>query len=104
MLKPGGKLFLSFPNYVNFPWLIVRILAERLEKPNWIVLQPVDKIYTTTSVIRFCENAMLEYQECVGSNYFPPVLWRYESKSVTRLLNSLRLGRLSFHPVLQFEK
>ena len=42
VVRPGGELVVSFPNYINIPWLIVRILAEKFNKPNWIVLQPVD--------------------------------------------------------------
>jgi ubiquinone/menaquinone biosynthesis C-methylase UbiE len=104
VLKPGGKVFLSFPNYINFPWLIVRILAEKFNKPNWIVLQPVDKIYTTISVINFCKKNNLKYKKIIGSNYFPPILYRYEKSAITKFLNKIRLSHMSFHPVLIFEK
>ena len=50
ILKEDGVVYLSFPNYLHLPWLIVRILAEKLDKPNWIKLQPVDKIYTIFTI------------------------------------------------------
>jgi len=74
VLKPNGELIISFPNYINFPWLIVRILSEKLNKPNWIILQPVDKIYTTINIINFSKKNGLKYQKCIGSNYYPPLL------------------------------
>ncbi len=104
VLKPNGELIISFPNYLNFPWLIVRILSEKLNKPNWIILQPVDKIYTAINIINFCKKNSLKYQKCIGSNYYPPLLWKYENKCVTKLFNKLHLYHLSFHPILFFRK
>jgi len=104
VLKPSGELIISFPNYLNFPWFVVRLLAEKLNKPNWIVLQPVDKIYTITNIINFCQKNGLKYKKCIGSNYFPPLLWRYENKFITKVFNKLHLHHLSFHPILFFRK
>lgn len=104
VLKSNGILIISFPNYFNLPWLIVRILAEKLNKPNWIVLQPVDKIYTTLHIIKLCEKNSFKYQKCIGSNYFPPILWKYENKKITKFLNKLCLNHLAFHPILIFKK
>lgn len=104
VLKPKGRLFLSFPNYLNFPWLLVRVLAEKLNKPNWIVLQPVDKIYTVPSIINLCRKSGLSCKKSIGSNYFPPLIWRYEAKNTTKLFNKLHLSYLSFHPILIFKK
>lgn len=104
VLKPNGELIISFPNYINFPWLVLRILSEKLNKPKWIVLQPVDKVYTTINIINFCKKNSLKYQKCIGSNYYPPLLWKYENKCVTKLFNRLRLYHLSFHPILFFRK
>lgn len=104
VLKPGGKLFLSFPNYLNFPWFVVRVLAEKLNKPNWIVLQPMDKIYTTINIINFCKKNGLRYKKCIGSNYFPPIIWKYEPKILTKIFNKSHLSYLSFHPILIFKK
>ena len=76
VLKPGGKVFISFPNYINIPWLIVRVLAEKLNRPNWISLQPVDKIYTTIGIIRFSKDVGLKYIKIIGSSYFSPILYK----------------------------
>lgn len=104
ILKPGGLLYLSFPNYLHLPWLLVRILAEKLNHPNWIVLQPVDKIYTTFGVTRLFRKGGFEFLKGVGCNYGPPILYPLETDGMTRLLNSLGLWRLSFHPILVFRK
>jgi 2-polyprenyl-3-methyl-5-hydroxy-6-metoxy-1,4-benzoquinol methylase len=104
ILKAGGLLYVSFPNYLHLPWLLVRILAEKLNRPNWIVLQPVDKIYTVFGVIRLFRKAGFTFIKGIGANYGPPVLYPLETDGMTRLLNSLRLWRLSFHPILVFRK
>lgn len=104
ILKPEGLLFVSFPNYMHFPWLLVRILAQKLNRPNWIVLQPVDKIYTTFGVIRIFRSGGFEFVKGIGSNYGPPVLHPLETDGITRFLNLVRLWRFSFHPILIFRK
>ena len=104
ILKPNGLLFVSFPNYLHLPWLVVRILAEKLNHPNWIVLQPVDKIYTVFSVIRLFRKGGFRFVKGVGSNYGPPVFYPLETDGITRTLNKLRLWRLSLHPILVFQK
>lgn len=104
LLKPGGVLYVSFPNFLHLPWLLVRILAEKLNRPNWIVLQPVDKIYTVFGVRRLFTRAGFHFVKGIGSNYGPPVLYPLETDGLTRFLNSLGLWRLSFHPILVFEK
>src|SRR5437870_302774 len=62
VIAPGGLLYVSFPNFLHLPWLIVRILAEKLKRPNWIVLQPVDKIYTVPGVIKIVERAGFRFE------------------------------------------
>ena len=104
LLKDDGLLYVSFPNFLHLPWLLVRILSEKLNRPNWIVLQPVDKIYTVFGVIRLFKKAGFRFIKGVGSNYGPPVLYPLETDSLTRLLNRLGLWRLSFHPILVFAK
>lgn len=104
VLKRGGKLFISFPNYYNLPWLCLRILAEKLNKPNWIVLQPIDKIYNISNIVNLCQSNGLIYRKSVGSNYFPPILYKLENPKIIRYLNSFQLSRFSFHPILIFEK
>jgi 2-polyprenyl-3-methyl-5-hydroxy-6-metoxy-1,4-benzoquinol methylase len=104
IIKPGGLLYLSFPNYLHFPWLLVRILAEKLNHPNWIVLQPVDKIYTVLGIIRLLDRAGFRFVKGIGSSYGPPVFYPLETDGMTRLLNTFRFWRFSFHPILVFSK
>jgi 2-polyprenyl-3-methyl-5-hydroxy-6-metoxy-1,4-benzoquinol methylase len=104
VLKPGGLLYVSFPNFLHLPWLAVRILSEKLNRPNWIVLQPVDKIYTVFGVRNLFTAAGFRFVKGIGSNYGPPVLYPLETDGVTRFLNSIGLWRLSFHPILVFQK
>jgi SAM-dependent methyltransferase len=104
VLAPGGTLYVSFPNFLNLPWLAVRILAERFNRPNWIVLQPVDKIYTVPKVKRLIAETGFVFQAGIGSNYAPPVLYKWERDWMTRGLNAVGLWWLSFHPILVFRK
>ncbi len=101
---PNGLLYLSFPNFLHLPWLLVRILSEKLNKPNWIVLQPVDKIYTVPCVIKIVERAGFKFEKGIGCSYGPPVLYPLETPGMTKALNALKLWWLSFHPVLRFRK
>ena len=104
VLKPGGTLFLSFPNYLHLPWWLVRVLAEKLNHPNWIVLQPIDQIYTVCGVVKRVQSAGLRFEGGSGSIYGPPVLYQWEPDALTTLLNRLRLYWASFHPILRFRK
>lgn len=104
VLKTNGLLYISFPNYIHVPWLIVRILSEKLNRPNWIVLQPVDKFYTTINVIDFCRKLNMKFQKITGSTYFPPLIQTHEPLFLTNLLNKAKLGHFSFHPILRFIK
>lgn len=104
VIAPGGRLFLSFPNFLHLPWLAVRLLSDLLNKPNWIVRQPVDRVHTVFSVIRLARRAGFQFEKAVGSNYGPPVLYPLEKEWVTRTLNALGLWWLSFHPILVFRK
>ena len=102
--EPGGILYVSFPNFLHLPWLAVRILAEKLNRPNWIVLQPVDKIYTVFGVIKLLQQAGFSFEKGIGSGYGPPVLYPLERPFMTNTLNALKLWWLSFHPILKFRK
>lgn len=104
LLKQDGLLYVSFPNFLHLPWLLVRILSEKLNRPNWIVLQPVDKIYTVFGVTKLFQKSGFRFEKGIGSNYGPPVLYPLEKDGLTRLLNSLCLWRFSFHPILVFTK
>ena len=75
-----------------------------MNKPNWIVRQPVDKIYTVPQVIRIVKQAGFELECGIGSNYGPPVFYPLEREWVTKSLNALGLWWLSFHPILVFRK
>jgi 2-polyprenyl-3-methyl-5-hydroxy-6-metoxy-1,4-benzoquinol methylase len=104
VVAPGGLLYVSFPNFLHLPWLAVRILAEKLNHPNWIVLQPVDKIYTVFNVIKLVEQAGFKFKQGTGSNFGPPIFYRLEKEWMTNFLNTLHLWWLSFHPILVFQK
>ena len=104
VLAPGGLLYVSFPNFLHLPWLLVRILSEKLNKPNWIVLQPVDKIYTVFGVLKLLRRAGFTFVKGIGSNYGPPVLYPLETESMTKCLDAAGLSWLSFHPILVFRK
>jgi SAM-dependent methyltransferase len=104
VLAPGGILYVSFPNFLHLPWLAVRLLSDLLHKPNWIVRQPIDKIYTVLGVIRLLKRAGFQFESGIGSGYGPPVFYPWEKEWMTRGLNSLKLWWLSFHPILVFRK
>ena len=102
--KVGGFFILSFPNYVNLPWLAARWLAEVLNRPSWVVLQPIDRIYFSPEIIRMCREFGFRHLSTTGGTYFPPLLNRIEPDWLDRALNRMRLGHLSYHPLLVFEK
>ena len=104
ILKPGGFVYISFPNYLHLPWFAVRLLSEWLNRPNWINLQPVDNIYTVFQIKNLARAAGLEFAKGIGSSYGPPVLYRLEKEWITKGLNSCGLWWLSFHPILKFKK
>jgi len=102
--KPGGALLVSYPNFARPDWKLFRFLAECLNKPKWIVLQPIDKIYRVSDVIRIVESAGFRFEQGIGSNYGPPFFYRFEADWITKALNAFGLWRLSFHPILVFRK
>jgi SAM-dependent methyltransferase len=104
VLRPGGLLYVSFPNFLHLPWLAVRLLSDLLNKPNWIVRQPIDRILTVFHVRRIVGRTGFAFVEAIGSNYGPPVFYRLEKDWMTRGLNQLRLWWISFHPILVFKK
>ncbi len=104
VLRDDGVLYVSFPNFLHLPWLGVRLLSDLLNKPNWIVRQPVDIIYTAPRVIRLVKGCGFEFVHAIGSNYGPPLIYRWERDWLTSGLNRLGLWWLSFHPILVFRK
>jgi SAM-dependent methyltransferase len=104
ILKPGGTFYLSFPNYFHLPWLAVRWLSQALHKPNWINLQPVDKIYSVFGMKRLIRRVGFEFEKGIGSNYGPPVFYPWEKEWMTNCLNRCGMYWWSFHPILKFRK
>ena len=104
IIKPGGLIYISFPNYIHMPWLAVRLLAQWLNRPNWIGLQPVDKIYTIFGVKKLLRQAGFEFIRGIGSNYGPPVFYPLEKDWMTRGLNRCGMWWWSLHPILKFRK
>ena len=103
-LKPGGCFYISFPNYLYLPWLAVRLLAEWLNRPSWIMLQPVDKIYTIFAIKRLAGSAGFIFEKGIGSSYGPPVFYLWETDRMTARLNRWHMWWWSFHPILKFRK
>jgi len=104
ILKPNRYLIISFPNYLNVPWLFLRLLAEKLNKPQWIVLQPVDHIFTSFQVKKMIECKGFKLIKIHGEVYFPPILYKYESECFSRFLDKCNLSMFAFHPVMTFVK
>ena len=104
VLRSGGVLLLSFPNYLHLPWLALRILADLCDRPAWIVLQPIDRMYTTPLVKRRLRERGFDIEAIIGNTYGPPKLHEWEPRWLRALLNGAHLGELSFHPVLVCRK
>lgn len=102
IMVPGSKLIISFPNFLNLPWLVTRLLGDMLHKPNWLVRQPIDKIYTVPRVIQLVKQAGFKFERGIGSSYGPPIFYPLEKDWMTSSLNFLKLWWLSFHPILIF--
>lgn len=99
VLRPGGTLFLSFPNYLNLPWLAIRVLAEMLDKPHWVVLQPIDHIFTAPLLARKLRERGFVIDELVGNTYWGPKFHEWEPRWWRAGMNALHLAGFSFHPV-----
>jgi SAM-dependent methyltransferase len=104
MLRASGRLYVSFPDYVNVPWLVLRILAQALRRPEWIVLQPVDHIYFFPTLRRRVEARGFRLAHAFIRVFFPPVLYKYEPDWVRRAMNATRMQRFAIHPVMVLEK
>lgn len=111
VLKRGGLLILSFPNYCHLPWLLVRIMARILNKPGWINLQPIDRILNYFQVKRKLTNYGMRLIKIIGSAYLPPIIYNFvrrKGKSdyweLNHFLDKLHLQFLSFHPVMVLKK
>ena len=100
VLKPDGILLLSFPNFLNFPWLAIRVLGELLEKTSWTVLQPIDRMYIFPVMSRHVRACGFAIREIRGRVFLPPLLYKYEPPALVRIMNRLGLGSLALHPLL----
>ncbi|MDQ6766261.1 MAG: class I SAM-dependent methyltransferase [Candidatus Eremiobacteraeota bacterium] len=104
ILRPGGLLLLSFPNYLHAPWLLLRILADLFDQPSWIILQPVDRMYTTPLIKKRLRERGFAIGAIIGNTYGPPKLHEWEPRWLRAILNAAGLAEFSFHPVLVCEK
>jgi 2-polyprenyl-3-methyl-5-hydroxy-6-metoxy-1,4-benzoquinol methylase len=106
ILVPGGYLILSFPNYINVPWLALRLAAEWFNKPQMIILQPIDRILFYPQLKGMVISQGLHFVSARGTFYFPPLPRgaTLEPRWFTQLADHLGLQSLSFHPVLVFQK
>ncbi len=104
VMARGGRLLVSYPNFPRPDWRLFRMLAEKLNRPHWVVLQPIDKIYRVSQVIRIVESAGFKFELGIGSGYGPPYFYRWEADWMTRFFNAIGLWKLSFHPILVFRK
>jgi len=100
-----GFLILSFPNYLNLPWLALRVLADLLKRPTLIVRQPIDRILFYPQVECMLARHRLKIIQCEGRVYSPPVLYRSKPfRTLDKKLESYRISFVAFHPVLRLEK
>lgn len=104
LLNKNGEIIVSFPNYFNLPWLGVRLASEFFNKPNWIVLQPIDRIYTYSYIKKQFAKRGLSLTFASGVVYLPPVLFQYENNQFLNIMNKLKLQPFAFHPIMAFKK
>ncbi|MHB8433403.1 MAG: class I SAM-dependent methyltransferase [Candidatus Tyrphobacter sp.] len=104
VLRVSGRLYVSFPNYVNIPWLALRIASQTLRRPEWIVLQPVDHIYFFPTLRRRIESHGFRLTRASGSVFFPPLLYKREPGWFRAVMNAAGMQCFAFHPVMVFEK
>lgn len=104
LINKGGEIIVSFPNYFNLPWLGVRLASEFFNKPNWIVLQPIDRIYTYNFIKKEFTKRGLSLAFASGAVYLPPFVFQYENDKFHNIMNKLKLQPLAFHPIMAFKK
>jgi SAM-dependent methyltransferase len=104
VLRDDGLLILSFPNYLNAPWLLFRLLAELFRKPNWIELQPRDRILTHFSITRLFRAAGFRKVGLTGHVLEPPGIFHRRQKRGLPPLKGGRLAFICFHPVYALRK
>jgi SAM-dependent methyltransferase len=104
VLRDDGLLILSFPNFMNLPWLALRILAEVLRKPNWIELQPRNRITTFVGVSRLIRVAGFQRIGLIGRVLEPPGIYHWRARRGLPPTTSRRLAFLCLHPVIAARK
>lgn len=108
VLKKDGLLILSFPNYVHILWLFVRIASEIFNKPGWINLQPIDRIFFYPQIREMLANSGFKVIEIKGTIYLPPVIYnvcysmrgKLDSYRLNHVLDKLGLYFFAFHPII----
>jgi ubiquinone/menaquinone biosynthesis C-methylase UbiE len=104
VLKANGWLMLSFPNYLNLPWWLLRVLGDLLRRPNWTVRQPVDRIMTLRRVSSMVRRAGFVRVDMVGFVLEPPGVFHWRRRRGQPPLSSRPLGFLALHPVLALKR
>jgi len=105
--KKGGTFYLSFPNFSVFPWRQVRWISDNFHLPGLVNKQPIDNIYSISTVINMIESTGFRLQNLIGVTYLTAGLTNIESineYSFTRKLNAIGLSERSLHPLLVFSK
>lgn len=104
ILADQGLFIVTFPNYMNLPWLLLRVAAQILRKPSWIILQPIDHIFFYPTLTKWIESLGFNVHAVTGSVFFPPGLYKNEPHWFTRMMRRLGLAPVAFHPVIVFKK
>lgn len=100
LLVPGGWLVVSSPNYLNVPWLLLRIMADVLGQKTWTVRQPIDRIFTVIGMRKHLREAGFEIATIQGVVFEPPGVYHWRSRRGKRAFSSQRFGWLALHPVI----
>jgi SAM-dependent methyltransferase len=104
VLREDGLVILSFPNYLNMPWLALRILAQVLRRPTWIELQPRNRIMTLLRVFRLIRSAGFQRVGMIGYVLEPPGVYHWRMRRGLSPISSRRLAFLCLHPVIALRK
>jgi ubiquinone/menaquinone biosynthesis C-methylase UbiE len=104
VLKEGGLLLISTPNYLNLSWLFLRLAGDVLNKPNWTVRQPVDRLMTLPRLYAMVRKLGFRKVGLVGYVLEPPGIYHWRKKAGWRPVRSKRLAFLALHPVLAARK
>jgi ubiquinone/menaquinone biosynthesis C-methylase UbiE len=105
VLRRNGSLFMSFPNYINPLYLVIRLLATLFRQPQWISLQIVDRYLFYFKVIADLKKNGFTLEHAKGTCYshkkIPILNWVNRGEF---LFDTLGLQFTSFHPVLFLKK